>query len=141
MPRYGTLPVFRTNRKISTSRNRNASDARDERQRRCKERGELSTKNSSRSGCTERPKRPRGLPKGHRIETRRCRHRKHHGRLPGLLHPQPPAGHQHLWSDLPTDVLPFLLPSRFCTSDKFMNATSAVRRRRRPMSSPTISCP
>src|SRR2546430_422209 len=53
----------------------------------------------------------------------------------------PPAGHQHLWSDLPTDVLPFLLPSRFCPSDKFMNATSAVRRRRRPMSSPTISCP
>ncbi|WP_108522329.1 transglutaminase-like domain-containing protein [Bradyrhizobium algeriense] len=32
----------------------------------------------------------------------------------------PPAGHQHLWSDLPTDVLPFLLPSRFCPSDKFM---------------------
>lgn len=32
----------------------------------------------------------------------------------------PPAGHQHLWSDLPNDVLPFLLPSRFCPSDKFM---------------------
>src|SRR6202042_792498 len=25
-----------------------------------------------------------------------------------------------LWSDLPSDVLPFLLPSRFCPSDKFM---------------------
>jgi transglutaminase-like putative cysteine protease len=32
----------------------------------------------------------------------------------------PPAGRQHLWSDLPNDVLPFLLPSRFCPSDKFM---------------------
>jgi transglutaminase-like putative cysteine protease len=32
----------------------------------------------------------------------------------------PSSGHQHLWSDLPTDVLPFLLPSRFCPSDKFM---------------------
>jgi transglutaminase-like putative cysteine protease len=32
----------------------------------------------------------------------------------------PPAGRQHLWSDLPSDVLPFLLPSRFCPSDKFM---------------------
>jgi transglutaminase-like putative cysteine protease len=32
----------------------------------------------------------------------------------------PPAGQQHLWSDLPNDVLPFLLPSRFCPSDKFM---------------------
>jgi transglutaminase-like putative cysteine protease len=32
----------------------------------------------------------------------------------------PTAGRQHLWSDLPTDVLPFLLPSRFCPSDKFM---------------------
>lgn len=32
----------------------------------------------------------------------------------------PPAGHQHLWSELPNDVLPFLLPSRFCPSDKFM---------------------
>jgi transglutaminase-like putative cysteine protease len=32
----------------------------------------------------------------------------------------PPAGRQHLWSDLPIDVLPFLLPSRFCPSDKFM---------------------
>ena len=25
-----------------------------------------------------------------------------------------------MWSDLPTDVLVFLLPSRFCPSDKFM---------------------
>jgi transglutaminase-like putative cysteine protease len=25
-----------------------------------------------------------------------------------------------LWSDLPSEVLPFLLPSRFCPSDKFM---------------------
>jgi transglutaminase-like putative cysteine protease len=32
----------------------------------------------------------------------------------------PQAGLQHLWSDLPSDVLPFLLPSRFCPSDKFM---------------------
>jgi transglutaminase-like putative cysteine protease len=32
----------------------------------------------------------------------------------------PPAGRQHLWSDLPNAVLPFLLPSRFCPSDKFM---------------------
>lgn len=32
----------------------------------------------------------------------------------------PAAGRQHLWSDLPTDVLPFLLPSRFCPLDKFV---------------------
>jgi transglutaminase-like putative cysteine protease len=32
----------------------------------------------------------------------------------------PPTGRQHVWSDLPSDVLPFLLPSRFCPSDKFM---------------------
>ena len=32
----------------------------------------------------------------------------------------PASGRQHLWSDLPIDVLPFLLPSRFCPSDKFM---------------------
>jgi transglutaminase-like putative cysteine protease len=32
----------------------------------------------------------------------------------------PQAGRQLLWSDLPNDVLPFLLPSRFCPSDKFM---------------------
>jgi transglutaminase-like putative cysteine protease len=32
----------------------------------------------------------------------------------------PSIGRQHLWSDLPNDVLPFLLPSRFCPSDKFM---------------------
>ena len=32
----------------------------------------------------------------------------------------PSSGRQHLWSDLPNDVLPFLLPSRFCPSDKFM---------------------
>jgi transglutaminase-like putative cysteine protease len=32
----------------------------------------------------------------------------------------PQSGRQHLWSDLPSDVLPFLLPSRFCPSDKFM---------------------
>ncbi len=32
----------------------------------------------------------------------------------------PPAGKQHLWSELPSEVLPFLLPSRFCPSDKFM---------------------
>ena len=32
----------------------------------------------------------------------------------------PPSGCQHLWSDLPGEVLPFLLPSRFCPSDKFI---------------------
>jgi transglutaminase-like putative cysteine protease len=32
----------------------------------------------------------------------------------------PPSGRQHLWSDLPINVLPFLLPSRYCPSDKFM---------------------
>ena len=32
----------------------------------------------------------------------------------------PRSGRQHLWSDLPSEVLPFLLPSRFCPSDKFM---------------------
>jgi transglutaminase-like putative cysteine protease len=32
----------------------------------------------------------------------------------------PPAGRQHVWSELPLDVLAFLLPSRFCPSDKFM---------------------
>jgi transglutaminase-like putative cysteine protease len=32
----------------------------------------------------------------------------------------PTSGQQHLWSDLPNDALPFLLPSRFCPSDKFM---------------------
>jgi hypothetical protein len=30
------------------------------------------------------------------------------------------AGRQHLWSELPNDVLLFLLPSRFCPSDKFI---------------------
>ena len=32
----------------------------------------------------------------------------------------PPSGRQHVWSELPIDVLPFLLPSRFCPSDKFI---------------------
>ncbi|KIZ41279.1 MULTISPECIES: transglutaminase family protein [Rhodopseudomonas] len=32
----------------------------------------------------------------------------------------PASGQQHVWSELPHDVLPFLLPSRFCPSDKFM---------------------
>jgi transglutaminase-like putative cysteine protease len=32
----------------------------------------------------------------------------------------PPSGCQHVWSDLPGEVVPFLLPSRFCPSDKFM---------------------
>lgn len=32
----------------------------------------------------------------------------------------PKSGRQHVWSDLPGQVLPFLLPSRFCPSDKFM---------------------
>lgn len=32
----------------------------------------------------------------------------------------PKSGRQHIWSELPGEVLPFLLPSRFCPSDKFM---------------------
>jgi transglutaminase-like putative cysteine protease len=32
----------------------------------------------------------------------------------------PAVGRQHLWADLPEHTLPFLLPSRFCPSDKFM---------------------
>jgi transglutaminase-like putative cysteine protease len=32
----------------------------------------------------------------------------------------PPSGRQHVWSELPSEVLPFLLPSRFCPSDIFM---------------------
>src|SRR4029077_14702553 len=32
----------------------------------------------------------------------------------------PQSGLQHVWSDLPSEVIPFLLPSRFCPSDKFM---------------------
>jgi transglutaminase-like putative cysteine protease len=32
----------------------------------------------------------------------------------------PRIGRQHLWSDLPSGVLPFLLPSRYCPSDKFL---------------------
>ena len=32
----------------------------------------------------------------------------------------PQTGRQHLWSDLPSEVLPFLLPSRYCPSDKFV---------------------
>ena len=32
----------------------------------------------------------------------------------------PQSGLQHAWSELPSEVLPFLLPSRFCPSDKFM---------------------
>ena len=32
----------------------------------------------------------------------------------------PQSSVQHVWSDLPSEVLPFLLPSRFCPSDKFM---------------------
>ena len=32
----------------------------------------------------------------------------------------PLSGRQHLWSELPNEILPFLLPSRFCPSDKFM---------------------
>ncbi|KRE17586.1 transglutaminase [Bosea sp. Root483D1] len=31
----------------------------------------------------------------------------------------PATGSQHLWSDLPLEVLPYLLPSRFCPSDRF----------------------
>src|SRR6476659_8229176 len=30
------------------------------------------------------------------------------------------SGLQHVWSDLPSEVLPFLMPNRFCPSDKFM---------------------
>jgi transglutaminase-like putative cysteine protease len=32
----------------------------------------------------------------------------------------PHHGRQHVWTELPDYVLPFLLPSRFCPSDKFM---------------------
>jgi transglutaminase-like putative cysteine protease len=32
----------------------------------------------------------------------------------------PQSGLQHVWSELPSEVLPFLLSSRFCPSDKFM---------------------
>lgn len=32
----------------------------------------------------------------------------------------PQSGRQHAWCDLPSEVLPFLLPSRFCPSDKFL---------------------
>lgn len=32
----------------------------------------------------------------------------------------PVNGKQHAWSELPDHVLPYLLPSRFCPSDKFM---------------------
>jgi len=32
----------------------------------------------------------------------------------------PPSGLQHVWSKLPSEVLPFLLPSRLCPSDKFV---------------------
>lgn len=31
----------------------------------------------------------------------------------------PAIGAQHQWSDLPLEVLPYLLPSRFCPSDRF----------------------
>lgn len=31
---------------------------------------------------------------------------------------------QHEWSDLPADVLPYLMPSRFCPADKFMRFTA-----------------
>lgn len=31
----------------------------------------------------------------------------------------PQAGRQHLWGELPAEVLPYLLPSRFCPSDQF----------------------
>lgn len=31
----------------------------------------------------------------------------------------PVAGRQHVWGELPVEVLPYLLPSRFCPSDQF----------------------
>jgi len=37
----------------------------------------------------------------------------------GLRQLLPREGRQHLWSELPKEVLPFLLPSRFCPSDRF----------------------
>lgn len=37
----------------------------------------------------------------------------------GLRQLLPAQGSQHLWSDLPPEVLPYLLPSRFCPSDRF----------------------
>jgi hypothetical protein len=42
----------------------------------------------------------------------------------------PQTGRQHLWSDLPSEVLPFLLPSRFCrptNSCGSRNANSALQ--------------
>lgn len=38
----------------------------------------------------------------------------------GLRSPLTPEARQHDWSELPQDVLPYLLPSRFCPSDEFM---------------------
>lgn len=37
----------------------------------------------------------------------------------GLRELLPASGAQHVWSELPAEVLPFLLPSRFCPSDQF----------------------
>lgn len=34
-----------------------------------------------------------------------------------------PDARQHDWAELPQDVLPYLLPSRFCPSDEFMRFT------------------
>jgi transglutaminase-like putative cysteine protease len=38
----------------------------------------------------------------------------------GLRASLPSDAQEHVWNDLPSECLPFLLPSRFCPSDKFM---------------------
>lgn len=38
----------------------------------------------------------------------------------GMRAPLSSSARQHDWSELPRDVLPYLLPSRFCPSDEFM---------------------
>jgi transglutaminase-like putative cysteine protease len=38
----------------------------------------------------------------------------------GARTPLPGDAREHPWSELPAECLPFLLPSRFCPSDKFM---------------------
>lgn len=43
----------------------------------------------------------------------------------------PPSGKQHLWSDLPSEVLPFLLPSRFLPLRQVHEVCAARIRRRR----------
>lgn len=39
----------------------------------------------------------------------------------GLRQELTPTTHRHTWSELPQHALPFLMPSRYCPSDKFMS--------------------